>query len=295
VLTRVVTLVVAAGFVVVGSAGSASAWENTISGTVECATGGGWAVTWEVVNSEDEPETITESNRSVVPVGTVLDDEETRTFTETITTRPTADVELTLTAEWDDGDETSTDSGSIPVKKFSEDCAIVTITPPTVPTVDECGPGNAHFGPVPAGPWTATTNPDGSLTVTAAPGNVFSNGQTSITYPAPTDSNAPCPVVAPPEVLPAEVRVVRANARHIDKCGRASDMFRVAKRTGVVYRAGGKVLRQGVWVKATTRRVTVRARAADATYRLTGKDVWRLTFSNRPCAQPPETAPNTGF
>ena len=44
---------------------------------------------------------------------------------------------------------------------------------------------------------------------------------------------------------------MRATARSIDKCGRASDLFKVAKRSGVVYKADGKVLRQGVWIKAT--------------------------------------------
>lgn len=298
-MSRLLTLTLAAGFAVVGSAGAANAWDNTISGTVACATGGGWAVTWRVVNSEPVPETITESNRTAaVPVGTTLDESETRTFTETITTKPTADLTLTLSGRWDTGD-TSTDSGSIPVASFSDSCVVKTVTPPTVPVVDDCGPGNAHYGTVPSGPWTATTNPDGSLTLTATPGNVFPNGQTSITLPAPVDSLAPCPVAAPPvvvppEVLPAEVRVVTAKARHIDKCGRTSDMYKVAKRSGVVYRAGGKVLREGRWLKATHRTVTVRAKAAGATFRLTGKSVWRMSFTNKPCAQAPEIAPDTG-
>ena len=38
----------------------------------------------------------------------------------------------------------------------------------TVPVIDDCGPGNAHYGQIPTGPWTATVNPDRSLTVTAA-------------------------------------------------------------------------------------------------------------------------------
>ena len=58
------------------------------------------------------------------------------------------------------------------------------------------------------------------------------------------------PVVAPPEVLPAQVLVVKAGARTIDKCGRQGDLFKVAKSSGVVYTAKGKVLRQGVWLKA---------------------------------------------
>jgi hypothetical protein len=201
---------------------------------------------------------------------------------------------------------------------------VKTVAPPTVPVADDCGPNNAHYGQVPTGPWTTTLNPDGSLTIAANPGYSFGNGQTVVTYPAPTDSNQPCPVVtplvvtppvvtppvvtppvvtppvvtppvvAPPEVLPAEVRVVRARAKQIDKCGRASDLFTVSKRSGVVYTAHGKVLRQGVWLRARTRAVTVRAQAADATFLLKGKQVWRMTFTRKPCAQAPEISPNTG-
>ena len=70
VVSRLVTLVLAVGFAVVGVAGAASAHHNTITGSVACKTGGGWAVTWTVVNSEPRTETITASNRPVVPVGT---------------------------------------------------------------------------------------------------------------------------------------------------------------------------------------------------------------------------------
>lgn len=303
IMSRVVTLVLAVGFAVVGIAGAASAHHNTITGSVACRTGGGWAVTWSVVNSEQITETITASNRAAVPVGTTLTAAQTRTFTETVTTKPGSPLMLTLSAQWTNG-VTASNSGSIAVASFADSCNVTTVAPPTVPVVDDCGPGNAHFGQVPTGPWTSTTNPDGSLTITANQGYSFGNGQTSVTYPKPTDSNQACPVVtppvvtppvvSPPEVLPAEVRVVRARARHIDKCGRASDLFKVSRRSGVVYKADGKVLREGVWIKARTRSVTVRAHAVDATYLLEGKQVWRMTFSRKPCAQAPEIAPHTG-
>jgi hypothetical protein len=304
-LSRAVTLVLATGFAVVGVAGAASAWDNTISGTVTCATGGGWAVEWEVVNSESYTEEITESNRpSAVPVGTTLEEDETRTFTETITTKPTSDVTLELTAEWEGGEE-STDSGTIELADFSDDCAIKTVVAPTVPVIDECGPGNARYGAVPTGPWTSKINADGSITVTANAGYSFPDGKTSVTFPAPTDSNQPCPappvvtpvvppVVAPPQVLPAEARVARGAARSIDKCGRAGDLYQVGQRKGVVYTLRGTVLREGVWLRAKTRSIVVRASAANTTYRLEGKQVWRMKFTNRPCAKPPVIAPNTG-
>ncbi len=310
-MSRTVTLILAVGFAVVGVAGAASAHHNTIAGTVACKTGGGWTATWSVVNSETITETITASSRtSVVPIGTQLTGTQTRTFTETFTTKPTTAPALNLSARWTNG-QTADNTGSIAVTSFSDGCNVTTVTAPTVPVIDDCGPGNARFGDVPSGPWTSTTNPDGSLTITANQGYTFPHGQKSVTYPKPTDSNVACPtppttppvvtppvvtppVVTPPEVLPAEVRVVKAAAKQIDKCGRQSDLFKVAKRSGVVYTAKGKVLRQGVWLKARTRSVTVRANPEDATYLLRGKAVWKLTFTRKACAQAPEVAPHTG-
>lgn len=297
------TLVLALGFAVVGTAGTASAWRNTVSGTVTCATGGGWSVTWRVVNSERSNETITASNRAVVPVGTVLGPVENRSFTEVVTAKPSSGLTLTITGKWTNG-ESTTNSGSIASSSFSDSCAVTTVATPSVPMVDDCGPGNAVYGAVPSGPWTSVVNPDGSLTIIANQGYTFPNGQTSVTYPQPTDSNVACPtppppvvtppVVTPAEVLPAQVRVVRAAARSIDKCGSRSDLFKVARRSGVIYRSNGKVLREGVWLKARNRSVTVRATAADATFQLRGKATWRLTFTRKVCAPAPEVAPNTG-
>lgn len=368
-VSRVLTLAVAVGFAVVGLAAPSSAHHNTITGSVSCRVGGGWDVTWRVVNSEDRSEQITSSNRpSAVPTGTWLGRYETKVFTEAITTKPSSTVTLTLDARWTNG-VTQTNSGYISKSSFDDNCNTTKVTAPTVPVVDECGPGNAHYGTVPTGPWTSVLNPNGTLTITANQGYVFSNGQTSITYPAPTDSNQPCvtgaptvPVVdecgpgnahygtvptgpwtsvlnpdgtltitanpghafgngqtvitlpvptdsnqacAEPEVLPAQVKVVKAMAKHIDKCGRASDLFKVSKRPGVVYTVNGTVVRQGVWLKARTLKgigarvarpytITVRARSADATYRLEGRQSWRMTFSTKPCAKAPEVAPHTG-
>ena len=160
----------------------------------------------------------------------------------------------------------------------------------------------------PSGPWTSATNPDGSLTITANPGYQFTNGQTTVTVPAPVDSNQPCPstppteqppvvtppVVSPPEVLPAQVRVVQGAARKIDKCGTRSDLFKVAKRAGVIYKANGKVIQKGVWLRARSRTVTIKALAADTTFRLKGQQMWKMTFTTKACAQAPQIAPDTG-
>jgi hypothetical protein len=381
-VSRIVTLVLAVGFAVVGAAGAANAHHNTVEGKVTCKDGGGgWVVTWKVTNSESIPETITVSNRkSVVAEGTWLNGSQTKTFTEYVTSKPSSALNLTLTGKWvrDGQNIYSTNGDSVEVGEFSDGCKYTTVTAPTVPVIDDSGPGNARFGAVPSGPWTSRTNtdgsltvtanqgykftngqttvtylkpkdsntpcpvavpsvpviddcgpgnarygtvpagqwtsvvnPDGSLTITANPGYAFPNGQQSVTLPVPTDSNVACPtppvtppvvtppvvtppVVVPPEVLPAQVLVVKAGARRIDKCGRQGDLFKVAKKSGVVYTAKGKVLRQGVWLKARTRTVTVRASAADATYQLRGKSVWKLSFTRKACAKAPEVAPNTG-
>jgi hypothetical protein len=306
-VSRMVTLVLAVGFAVVGIAGAASAHHNTITGTVACKTGGGWAVTWKVVNSEQITETIKYSSRtSAVRVGTTLAGGQTGTFTETITTKPTSAVSLTLAAEWSNK-ATQTNTGTIAVSSFSDACNVTKVAEPNIPVVDDCGPGNAHFGTVPSGPWTSVLNPNGSVTVTTNQGYAFLNGQTTMTYPAPPDTNVACPtppvvtppvvtppVVAPPEVLPAQVRVVRAETRKIDKCGRSGDLYKVIGRTGVVYKSNGKVLRTGVWLKATSKSVTVRAHAADASYELAGNRVWKMKFSRKACAQAPQVAPHTG-
>src|SRR5689334_5939762 len=70
-VSRTVTLLLAVGSAGVGVAGAASAHHNTITGKVTCKQGGGWTVTWSVVNSASTTETITASSRpSVVPPNT---------------------------------------------------------------------------------------------------------------------------------------------------------------------------------------------------------------------------------
>ena len=365
-MARAAALVVTVSFAVVGIAGPSSAHHNTISGSVQCATGGGWLVTWSVENSETVTETITNSNRtSAVPNGTRIGGRQIPKFTETITTKPTGDVELKLSGRWDNG-QTATNSGFTRLSQFTDNCATKKVAAPTVPVTDACGPGNAVYGTVPTGPWTVVRNANGSLTITANPGYVFTNGSTVANYPVPTDSNTPCPVgvpqvpvtddcgpgnavygtvptgpwtvvrnpdgsititatsgyafpdgstvitypvptdsnvacpvvtppvVNPPEVLPAEVLVVKAKARYIDKCGRKSDLFKVGKSDGIVYRANGKVIRQGKWLRATKGKVTIKAFAVDETYALQGRRTWKLTFSNKSCERAPDISPDTG-
>jgi hypothetical protein len=81
----------------------------------------------------------------------------------------------------------------------------VKITVPTVPVVDECGPGNAHYGDVPSGNYTVVRNEDGSITLTAKDGYVFPHGKKSVTLPKPEEKNtAACPVIAPKASISTE-------------------------------------------------------------------------------------------
>ena len=81
-----------------------------------------------------------------------------------------------------------TDSGTLcPVEP-------TVITVPTVPVTDPCGPANAVYGTVPAGSYSVQLNADGSITLTANTGFVFTGGLAAVTLPAPTDSNVACPV-----------------------------------------------------------------------------------------------------
>lgn len=80
---------------------------------------------------------------------------------------------------------------------------------PTVPVIDECGPGNAHYGDVPSGNYTVVRNEDGSITLTAKDGYIFPNGQESVTLPKPVEKNTqPCPVIAPKASLSSECEIV---------------------------------------------------------------------------------------
>lgn len=117
----VVPALVVSAFVM-GTAVSASAHHNTVSGEVTCKTGGGWTLKWKVVNSEsDKSETIIQSNRSVVPVGTTIAAGGTKYFSENFATKPASDVTLTLKGQWSNG-VTSVNSGTVSKTAFSDDC-----------------------------------------------------------------------------------------------------------------------------------------------------------------------------
>jgi len=166
----------------------------------------------------------------------------------------------------------------------NEPCPSTVVQPPTVPVVDDCGPGNAHLGPVPAGPWTSVVNPDGSVTITANPGNTFPNGP-SVTVPAPVDSNVACPV--PPQPKPKKVK---GAVKKIDKC-ESYNFFYAKKVRGLHYVVKGKVVREGVWIRTHGKRLVVRIVADSDKYVNVGKKKIVLKFPNTRNCEPIVTPP----
>lgn len=109
-------------------AGPASAHHNTISASPVSCTTAGYTVTWSVTNSESgKTEEIKESSDpSLVPVGTVFAQSETKTFVQTFTSP--RDVTLTLKGFWADGSVYTSNAGSIAAAQFPTGCLEATPT-----------------------------------------------------------------------------------------------------------------------------------------------------------------------
>lgn len=102
-------------------------------------------------------------------------------------------------------------------------------------------------------------------------------------------------VICPAAAAAAAKTKVKGAVKMIDKCGRGGDVFLAKRVKGVTYRVNGRgVIREGVWLKAKTRTVRVRAVASSERYKVVGQDVWIRRFTNRPCATPPQVLPATG-
>jgi hypothetical protein len=96
-----------------------------------------------------------------------------------------------------------------------------------------------------------------------------------------------------PEGPPSAIRV-KGTVMKIDKCGRAGDALMAKRVKGVTYLVRGNAIREGVWLKAETLTVKVRAVASSRRYTVLGQDAWTLRFTNKPCAPPPQVLPPTG-
>lgn len=105
--------------------------------------------------------------------------------TVTATAQPT--YTLSGTASWTYTDQNTTCS--------SQDKEIVT---PTVTQQEVCGSNNDTYTVVDGANYDVVDNKDGTFTLTAANGYIFStSGTNTETLTAPADKNTPCPVIAP--------------------------------------------------------------------------------------------------
>ena len=139
---------------------------------------------------------------------------------------------------------------------------------------------------VAAGPFVATGTTH-TVRAVARAGVVVQQGATTVwTF---TFTRVRCA-----DVLGASATRVRGAVKTIDKCGRAGDSYLAKRVRGVTYRVKGSAIREGVWLRARTRTVRVRAVASHQRYEVVGQDVWVLRFTNKPCATPPHVLPATG-
>lgn len=133
-LAAAATLLLGAGLSFVAVAAPASAHHTDLSATAECAPGGGWDITWSVVNSENFAAKITQSDNASVPEDSVLPanpkygtaQSKTNTFVQHVDTK--AAVSLAITVKWLKSSGTVTDVKSTTFSAFPSDCGTPTDT-----------------------------------------------------------------------------------------------------------------------------------------------------------------------
>jgi hypothetical protein len=121
-------LLVGAGLSFVAVAAPASAHHADLSATAACAPGGGWDITWSVVNSENFEGQITTSNNASVPEKTTLpanpgyntSKSTSTTFVQHVDTK--APVKLEITVKWFRDSGTVTDVKSTTFSAFPSGC-----------------------------------------------------------------------------------------------------------------------------------------------------------------------------
>lgn len=177
-------------------------------------------------------------------------------------------------------------TGEVTIKECSDSTVIPV---PSVPVIDKCGPDNAHYGEVPAGPYTVTRNADGSITLTANDGSTFPGGDKSVTLPAPKDSNQECPPpatgVSPTAPTSSDVCEPSSGATH-DKLVVPSDENFTYTVNGVEKAAGS--------YPATLASYTVKAVPNDGVEVKEGaKTEWTFAFTKVGCKSTTPTPPSS--
>lgn len=98
--------------------------------------------------------------------------------------------------------------------------------------------------------------------------------------------------VGPPAPQPI---VVKGGVKKLDKCG-SNNFFFVREVAGLHYVLKGKAVREGVWIKTKSKKVTIKVVADSDKYQLVGKKRFVVKFpNNKPCGSSPHVSPNTGM
>ncbi|MEO6605546.1 MAG: hypothetical protein ABIN55_08025 [Aeromicrobium sp.] len=143
-------------------AAPASAHHSTVTPTIQCATGGNYTVTWSVQNwdsgSENLIGTVTSSSRGVVPVGTSFEDNQVKTFNETVSGKQALVLDVSM--KWSNG-VTATNHGSIGTSSFPSCTQSVPTTPPSV-TPPTCAADGTLVVPADTAAIDYSQNPAGS-------------------------------------------------------------------------------------------------------------------------------------
>lgn len=175
-------LLIAGGLALVAVAAPASAHHTDLTATAACNTGGGWDITWSVMNSENFEGKVTASNNAAVPVGTVLpanpnyyDADKTKsiptTYVQHVTTN--AAVNLAITVSWFKNGSTPTNAQNLTFSTFPADCGPKDVTPvaPDVVKVGACDTQGSVTPATTEGVVYATSfdAASGAYTVTATP------------------------------------------------------------------------------------------------------------------------------
>lgn len=129
---------------------------------------------------------------------------------------------------------------------------------------------------------------------TSSGGEVTKSAVLFVICPAAAAAAEAAAAEAAAEAAEAAKAKVTGVVKKMDKCGRGGDAFFAKRVKGVRYLVKGEPIRKGVWLKAKTRTVKVRAVASNDQYRVAGQDVWTLRYTNKRCATAPQVLPATG-
>lgn len=120
----------------------AAAWDFQVSGKGECdTTTGEYNITWTIVNPETENATVAASDRAAVAVGTTIDANDSRDYSETVPGNSTS-VQLNVELDWPSDSQQPSKNASI---RLAGDCEAPEEDKPT-PQVSKPPEGGVDTG-----------------------------------------------------------------------------------------------------------------------------------------------------